>query len=563
MEVMIRLPRRLQQIHTFEKDDVWYVAHLQTGDVLQIDSVTADILALCNMDDNAGILEKLGDKYSEGQILENLKALNDDIKTLLFEPEEDSVLTTEEKLRIFIPHGFMQYKRILSPTTNVSIYNLLIALAKYAEVFVEIDNDETAIEQREQLEAFGIQFVSDIFESNDQTTDASNRFVVENCNGILALSPHPYEELNYFRYNTIPIVSRIYSDRNLRESTLNKLFSHQALRRDFDSVCPDTPWITEELAWLISESTDSLCYNPPHLQGLNIIPNGIDTNVYSPQNHQQAREAVASIVGEKSILDAPLVGVINGFQPQNSVGMIAELARLHRDTVFIVLDPILAQDRHQQHRNVFYINLEQPEDTVAFPWIYSACEFIIFPTVIGTPFSMVLEAFACRVPGLALNSTALSKELAGGLISVPLTRADTTGKFIVPTAAISEQIDALLGNPDLRKTLSTNARQIAENSSWERTAQHLVALFAELNNRKAENTIPKYPDVAFSPYYDKARNVIRTGATQLDSFFKNRVEEGIAQTLLLDHTPEEVRTVLRYLLQNTEKADKVLSTLLF
>ena len=66
---MIRFPRTLQQIHTFEKDGIWYVANLQTGDVLQIDSVTADILALCSTYDNAGILEKLKDKYSEGQIL--------------------------------------------------------------------------------------------------------------------------------------------------------------------------------------------------------------------------------------------------------------------------------------------------------------------------------------------------------------------------------------------------------------------------------------------------------------------------------------------------------------
>ena len=55
---------------------------------------------------------------------------------------------------------------------------------------------------------------------------------------------------------------------------------------------------------------------------------------------------------------------------------------------------------------------------------------------------------------------------------------------------------------------------------------------------------------------------MRTGATQLDGFFKHRVEEGLAQTLLSDHTPEEVRMVLQYLLQDAEKADRVLSTLL-
>ena len=559
---MIRFPRTLQQIHTFEKGGVWYVANLQTGDVLQIDPVTADILALCGTCNNAGILEKLGNKYSKGQILESLKTLGGDLETLLFEPEQDSVLTPEGKLRIFIPHGFMKYRAILSPTTNVGIYNLLIALAKYAEVFVEIDNDETAIEQREELKAFGIQFASDIFESTDSPTYASNRFIVEDCNGILALSPHPYEALNYFRHNTIPIVSRIYSDGNLREAPMNKMLSHHVLRRNFDRVCPDTPWITAELGVLTSAQTNSLCYDSSRLEGVETIPNGVDTQVYAPQDHQQAREAVASIVGENSILDSPLVGILNGFQPQNSLGMITELANLHKDVIFIVFDSILGQDRHQQHHNVFYIDIQRPEDTVALPWIYSACEFMIFPTVIGTPFSMVLEALACGVPGLALNSTALPEELSKCTMSVPLTRDETTGKFIIPIPIISKEIKALLGNQKLQETLATKARQIALNYSWDKTAQCFVALFTELNAKKAENAAPRYPDVAFTPYYDKTQNTIKIGATQLEGFFKQRVEEGLAQTLLSTHTPEEVLTVLQYLLRDSEKANRVLSTLL-
>ncbi len=559
---MIRLPRTLQKIYTFEKDNVWYVANLQTGDVLQIDSVTADILALCDTYDNTGVIEKLGPKYSEGQILESLKALGDDVETLLFEPEQNSVLTTKEKLRIFIPHGFMRYKEILSPTTNVGIYNLLAALARYAEVFVEIDNDDLAKEQRDQLTALGIQFVSDLFESTASLTHALNRFIVDDCHGILALSPHPYEELNYFRHNTVPIVSRIYSDRNLRESTINKLLSHQALCRTFDGVCPDTPWIADELSLIKDRRTNSLRSNLSRIEGGHTISNGVDTSVYSPQNRQEAREAVASIVEENSILDSPFVGILNGFEPQNSLGMITGLANLHKDVVFIVFDSILGQEHYQRPRNVFYIDIKQPEDTVALPWVYSACEFIVFPTVIGTSFSMVLEALACGVPGLALISTALTKELTAATLSVPLTRDETTGKFVIPTAIISEQINKLLGNPELRETLSTKARQVAENYSWDKTAQRFVALFTELNTKKAEDAIPKYPDVAFAPYYDKGQNTVRTGATQPDGFFKQRVEEGLAQTLLSNHTPEEVRMVLQYLLQDAGKADRILSTLL-
>ena len=551
---MIKLPRKLQPIHTFEKNGIWYVVHLQVGEVLTIDSVTADILALCGTNNNAGILEKLGGRYSEGQVLESLKALSD-IEDLLFEADSVPIspMPCKDRLRIFVPHYFMKYRAALSPTTNVGIYNLLVALAKEAEVFVEIDNDSGAIEHREQLMALGIQFISDLFQPTEGATYASNRFVVEECDGILALSPHPYEELNYHQYNTIPVVARIFSDRNWREAAINKVLCHDTFSRSFDSVCPDTPWIVDELNVIATS----------HLERVETIPNGVDTQVYSPQNCEKARKVVAEMLGEERILDSRLIGIINGFQPPNSVGMIAEMANLHKEVVFIVFDFILGQDhsQQQQHSNVFYINLQQPQDTIALPWLYNACEFIIFPAVMGTPFSMVIEAFACGVPALALTSTELPEELAGGLVSVPLSRDDTTGRFIIPTAAVSEQVDVLLGPSGMRETLSTKAKQIADNYSWDRIGQRFVALFAELNRKRHETPIPKYPNIAFTPYYDKGQNVVKTGAMQLSGFFKQRVEEGLAQTLLVDHTPEEVRTVLRYLLQDDNKVDRLLSTL--
>ena len=553
---MIKLPRNLQQIHIFQENGAWYAANLQIGEVIQIDALIADILALCRTNDNTGILKRLGDKYTEGEILEALKTLGSDVEALLFEPEEDPALpakTTESRLRIFVPHGFMRYKEIISPIIEVSIYNLLASLAKHADVFVEVDKNSAAMKYREQMIALGIQFISDLFESNtNHRMSASNRFIIEDCDGILALSPHPHEELNYFRYNTIPIVSRVYSDRNLHETTMNKVLSHHSLQRNFDSVCPDTPWIREEVETLTGS----------HLNGLNTIPNGVDTQVFFPQDSQHAREAVASIVGEESILKAPFVGFINGFQPQNSIGTIEALADLHKDIVFIVLDSILAHQKYQQHHNVFYVDLQKPEDTVALPWIYNACEFIIFPTVIGTPFSMVLEALACGVPALALTSTNLSEDLGGCIKSVPITQDTTTGKYVIPTDAVSEQIDALLSASKERTTLSMKAREVACNYSWDRTARKIIKLFTSLSEKRMLNTVPNYPDVAFPSYYDKAQNVIRSGAMQLEGLFKHSVEEGLGQTLLAEHTPQEVRTVLQYILKDPKKADSVLSTLI-
>lgn len=509
---MIKLPRKLQPIHTFEKDGVWYVVHLEIGEVLTIDSLTADILLLCDRNNNAGILEELGERYSEGEILEGLKALSD-IEDLLFKADNAPILSTtpKDRLRIFVPHYFMKYKAVLSPTTNVGIYNLLAALAKEAEVFVEIDDDSSTVEHREQLMALGIQFISDLFQPTEGPNYAANRFILEECDGILALSPHPYDELNYHQHNTIPVVARICSDRNWREAAINKVLCHHTFSRSFDSICPDTPWIVDELR----------VFGASHFERVETIPNGVDTQMYSPQDRQKAREMVAEMLGETKILDSRLIGIIN----------------------------------------VFYITLQEPQDTIALPWLYNACEFIIFPAVVGTPFSMVIEAFACGVPALALASTELPEELAEGLVSVLVKRDDTTGKFIIPTAAVLERVDDLLGPSGMRETLSTKAKQIANNYSWDRIAQRFVTLFAELNRRRNGTWSPKYPEIAFTRYYDKGQNVVKTGAMQLGSFLKQRVEEGLAQTLLVNHTPEEVRTVLLHVLQDSNKVDRLLSTL--
>lgn len=553
---MIKLPRKLQPIHTFEKDGVWYVVHLEVEEVLTIDPITADILALCDKNNTTGIVENLKEKYSEGKILESLKALSD-MEDLLFEADSASILslTSKERLRLFVPHYFMKYKAVLSPTTNVGIYNLLAALAKEAELFVEIDNDSSAIETREQLMALGIRFISDLFQPTDKPNYAANRFILEACDGILALSPHPYDELNYHRHNTIPVVARVCSDRNWREAAINKGLCHHTFSRHFDSVCPDTPWIVDELK----------VFGASHFERVETIPNGVDTQMYSPQDRQKAREMVAEMLGEAKILDSRLIGIINGFRSQNSAEMIAEVANLHKEVVFIVFDFMLGEDHSQQqqhkHSNVFYINLQEPQDTIALPWLYNACEFMIFPAIIGTPFSMVIEAFACGVPALALTSTELPEDLAGGLVSVPVKRDDTTGRFIIPTAAVLDQVDALLGSSEMRETLSAKAKQIADNYSWDRIARRFVELFTELNRKKNEAWIPKYSDVAFIPYYDKGQNTVKTGAIQLGVFSKQRVEVGLAQTLLVDHTPEEVRTVLRYVLQDDGKVDRLLSTL--
>lgn len=553
---MIQLPRNLQQVHIFEEDGISYVANLQSGEVIQIDPLTADILTLCETNDNTGVLKILSDRYPEGEILEGLKTLSGNIGKFLFEPEAVPALPhkiSESRLRIFVPHGFMKYKDAMSPTLNVGIYNLLVALTKYADVFIEADNNPGLMEQREQLTALGIQFVSDLFESNkDAPIQAPNRSIIESCNGILALSPHPHEELNYFRHNTIPVISHVSSDRHLREATINKVLSHHALQRNFDCICPDTPWIVEELETLTGS----------HFTGINTIPSGVDIEVYSPQNRQQAREAVASIVGEETILAMPFVGLINGFQPQNSLRMIEALADFHKNVAFIILDPILSNYHSQNARNVFYINLQRPEDTVALPWIYNACEFIMFPSIIGTPFSMVIEAFACGVPALALTPTHLPKDFGNCVKSIPITRDATTGKFVIPTATVSEQINKLLGDSEMRATLSRNAREVTRNYSWDQAARHLIELFTELNEKKTQNPVPNYPDVAFSSYYDKAQNVVKSGAMQLDGFFKHGVEEGLAQTLLAEHTPEEVRTVLHHVFKDPKKADGVLATLL-
>jgi D-inositol-3-phosphate glycosyltransferase len=106
------------------------------------------------------------------------------------------------------------------------------------------------------------------------------------------------------------------------------------------------------------------------------------------------------------------------------------------------------------------------------PFYYSAAEACVFPSLYESFGMAALEAMACASPVIATHT--------GGLTTI--VRDNETG-FIVPVAdvdALSERMNRILADTNLRKRLSHEAFLWAQQFDWHYIAQRIAALYEEV-----------------------------------------------------------------------------------
>jgi glycosyltransferase involved in cell wall biosynthesis len=110
--------------------------------------------------------------------------------------------------------------------------------------------------------------------------------------------------------------------------------------------------------------------------------------------------------------------------------------------------------------------------------LMKACEFFVYPSLyegFGLP---VLEAMACSKAIVTSENSAMSEFSKGAAIFVDPKKTDQLGGAMLE----------LLTNEELKKNMSTQAREIAEKMSWKKCALDVLDVykrtFAELNSEK-------------------------------------------------------------------------------
>jgi D-inositol-3-phosphate glycosyltransferase len=218
-----------------------------------------------------------------------------------------------------------------------------------------------------------------------------------------------------------------------------------------------------------------------------IIPCGVDTLLFCPQNRQQARRALALPEA------APLVLFVGRLQPLKGLDTLLRAVHLVRQQyptlqVLIVGGGLDEGDPHEaaelERLRVLAAHLDltshlafikaQPQETLV--QYYTAADVLVLPSHYESFGMVALEAMACGTPVVASQ--------VGGLASTVV--HERTG-LLAPVGdwqAFARAISRVLASPTLRDMWGHVGVQRAQTYAWPRVVERNVQLYHRLIRRQ-------------------------------------------------------------------------------
>ena len=209
--------------------------------------------------------------------------------------------------------------------------------------------------------------------------------------------------------------------------------------------------------------------------------------------------------------------------------------------------------------------------------IYNAFDVYCFLSMSGEEtFGLtVLEAMACGVPPIVPNFDGVPSVVGdAGLIADAENFDQDIATLVSYPCPInfSEKINALVSDAEMRETLARKARERAVSFTWDKTARRIVELFEGLHRKKQlmnpnrllnvfaptealaseEAETQKYKSVVLSMNARYERCLIR------NALYPMRVEDGLALSILKDHTLREAEALLTALISDEVEAKATL-----
>ena len=196
-----------------------------------------------------------------------------------------------------------------------------------------------------------------------------------------------------------------------------------------------------------------------------VIPCGVDLQLFEPRDRQQAREQL----GWKQ--DSPVLLFAGRLDPFKGPDLLLRAASMMREKAQVVIvggkqkddDEMeqlrqLAADLHIAKRVHFLGARPQQE----LPLLYSAADVTVIPSCHESFGLAAVESLACGTPVVATR--------AGGLTTI--IRNGETG-YLVPRSPgfFAERLDALLCQPELLEKMRQAARPSTLQYSWKRVAE--------------------------------------------------------------------------------------------
>jgi len=238
-------------------------------------------------------------------------------------------------------------------------------------------------------------------------------------------------------------------------------------RNIFQQIEPDRLHIVTPSLWLTEEAKRSSLLGR---FSSSVIPNGLDTDIFSPRDPSMAR----------AVLDLPqsarVVLFVAGSMDNWRKGFVflaealSELTEL--PNLFLVS---LGGGKPALNFHIDHLHLGYADNDRLLSFAYSAADVFVISSVQDNFPNTVLEALACGTPVVGFS--------VGGIPE--MVRSGVTGLLAPPgdERALAAAISHLLENDVTRAEMSTNCRRIAtEEYSLEIQANRYIKLYEALSN---------------------------------------------------------------------------------
>lgn len=529
----------LKQHHKFEQGDRKYVADLETGDIIQINDVEWEILSRYASQTRYQIIEALKKTHKLTPIFDGIERLEQlGRQGTLLHPVVETVEPTTadwQQPKVLVPFHFTAEKSSLDYVTNLNRYQLLIHLAKAAELetltFTEAGKTDL---EPEDFQGFGEIQIRNI-EVAENGAFSPPWYAMDGYDGILLLSQFSLNDLLYYRVPDVPIVHCIEGSQRLQHVLLKTLLTLSAFQHPKDTLVVKASWMKEWIAEL-----GVLADN------VRVIPDGI--NVAAPIGDKAlAKQHTAALFENPIFAQQPVVGLISGFEPRRGAAWISEFARANPHLAIFVYDTLLAQQYLHLPENVVIFSADDEEMLSVLPIFFQALDLVCFPALPGTPLPIVLEAMADGTPCIAMTKYGLPPEVAGAG-AVVVSEGTDFGNFRVSMSELSNTIDQWLKPSQTRTECENVAKGLAQKFTWEKVAQDIVQCLEE-GHQQSVNIFRNERNVSPSVFcrrYDPGSGTTESSVYRAGSHRYDCLQTALAEILAEQHTPAEIEAVFKH-----------------
>lgn len=547
---MIEFPRRLHNLYHFKRNNARFVADLDTGVVLPVNDIVCDILNACETSETDAILETLADKHgTRAEIHEALAFLSKLSKIgVLFssDPSDIATLHYNERPKIYVTRGVFESREPTPFLLSTANHKLITALAGHADLYLGLS--ETEKNRQEFEENLRVAGVHPIFFKNNRTFSPA-KSIPNDCNGILALAPLTEGEQVFLKFNTIPVVLRLSNTDLVSHEARNIVLERCAALKHFDAFACDASWTQTFFSDFVAD-----------MRVFHHIPYGIDISVFRPMDKTKCKHQLSEALGNEEILQKPLIGVVSGLHPHETIRFMQKLRSTNPNVNYLVIHSSLMDD-FESDGCVNFFNIASLQDKEASPFIFNALDALVFPTILGASPLLLLEVVACGIPTIVWGY-AVPEEIAGACRFVQISPSLFDAVHL-PIESISRELKLLLENPDEQKRLGQEGLAAVSTYTWDAAIERLLNLFSLLLCRQAVQVPSTKHRLLFKKQYNLVSGDIESEALVLSKIPASvDVERAIAMALLEEQTPMEVKTVLASLCQDSERVENILKNLL-